>query len=82
MDRLHFDIDERGYLRRRESSDLEYKENFHRGDDTLKYIKTLVGMANNKGGRIVFGVKNSPHVPVGMTNTKLAELDPVNWIIR
>lgn len=71
-----FDIDERGYLRRRESSDLEYKENFHRGDDTLKYIKTLVGMANNKGGRIIFGVQNSPHIPVGMTNTKFTEMDP------
>ena len=76
MDRLLFDIDERGYLKKRESSDLEYKENFHRGDDTLKYIKTLVGMANNKGGRIIFGVQNSPHIPVGMTNNKFAEMDP------
>ena len=74
-----FDIDERGYLRRRESSDLEYKENFHRGDDTLKYIKTLVGMANNKGGRIIFGVQNSPHIPVGMTNTKFTRWIQVNW---
>ena len=76
MNRFLFDIDERGYLKKRESSDLEYKENFHRGDEILKYIKTLIGMANNKGGRIVFGVKNSPHVPVGMANTKLVELDP------
>lgn len=73
-----FDLNERGYLRKHESSDLEYKENFHRGDDTLKYIKTLVGMANNKGGQIVFGVKNSPHIPVGMTNTKFSELDPAD----
>lgn len=76
MGLFQFDIDERGYLKKRESSDLEYKENFHRGDDTLKYIKTLVGMANNKGGMIVFGVKNSPHVPVGMTNAKFMEMDP------
>ncbi len=76
MKSFKFVIDERGYLRKRESSDLEYKENFHRGDDTLKYIKTLVGMANNKGGRIIFGVQNSPHIPVGMTNTKFSELDP------
>ena len=66
-------------MKKRESSDLEYKENFHRGDDTLKYIKTLVGMANNKGGQIVFGVKNSPHVPLGMTNTKFTELDPKDF---
>lgn len=74
---ITFELNERGYLRKHESSDLEYKENFHRGDDTLKYIKTLVGMANNKGGMIVFGVKNSPHEPVGMTNTKFTDLDPV-----
>ena len=66
-------------MKKRESSDLEYKENFHRGDDTLKYIKTLVGMANNKGGQIVFGVKNSPHVPLGMTNIKFTELDPKDF---
>lgn len=70
-----FDVDERGYLKKRESSDLEYKENFHRGDEMLKYIKTLVGMANKKGGSIVFGVKDSPHIPIGMTNTKFIELD-------
>ena len=76
MGSFQFDIDERGYLKKRESSDLEYKENFHRGDDILKYIKTLVGMANNKGGRIIFGVQNSPHIPVGMNNTKFTDMDP------
>ena len=43
-----------GYLRKRESSDLEYKENFHRGDDTLKYIKTLVA----KEMAVLCAVKN------------------------
>lgn len=76
---FRFELDDRGYLRGRESYDLEYKENFHRGDDTLKYIRTLVGMANNKGGQIVFGVKNSPHIPIGMTNPKFAELDPKDF---
>lgn len=74
-----FNLDSRGYLKKRESSDLEYKENFHRGDEMLKYIKTLVGMANNKGGQIVFGVKDSPHIPQGMTNSKFAELDPKDF---
>lgn len=66
-------------MKKRESSDLEYKENFHRGDEMLKYIKTLVGMANNKGGQIVFGIKDSPHVPIGMTNTKFTDLDPKDF---
>ena len=82
---IDFELNERGYLKRHESSDLEYKENFHWGDDALRYIKTLVGMANNRGGQIVFGVKNSPLEPVGMTNGKFETLDPAdieNLILR
>ncbi len=71
-----FELDNRGYLKKRESVNLEYKQNFQLGDNLLKYIKTLVGMANNKGGQIIFGVKDSPHIPIGMTNQKLHETDP------
>ena len=49
-----FDLDSKGYLKRRESAILEYKQNFQKGDNLLKYLKTLVGMANNKGGMIMF----------------------------
>ena len=66
-----FDLDDKGYIKKRESYNLEFKQNFQRDDSFLRYIKTLVGMANNKGGMIVFGVKDSPHIPVGMTNTKM-----------
>lgn len=71
-----FELDNRGYLKKRESFNLEYKQNFQLGDNLLKYIKTLVGMANNKGGQIIFGVQDSPHIPKGMTNNKLNETDP------
>jgi hypothetical protein len=33
---FNFELTERGYLRKHESSDLEYKENFHRGDEMLR----------------------------------------------
>jgi len=75
MDKL-FEIDSKGYLKRRESFDLEYKQNFQLGDNLLKYIKSLVGMANNKGGKIIFGVQDRPHIPKGMTNNKFNETDP------
>ena len=71
-----FELDGKGYLKKRESFNLEYKENFQLGDNLIKYIKTLVGMANNKGGQIIFGVKNSPHIPKGMANQRLNETDP------
>ena len=71
-----FETDSKGYLKKRESFNLEYKQNFQLGDNLLKYIKTLVGMANNKGGQIVFGIKDSPHILLGLSNNKLSETDP------
>jgi hypothetical protein len=35
----------------------------------------MVGMANNRGGQIIFGVKNRPHIPIGLTNNKFQEFD-------
>ena len=71
-----FDLNSQGYLKKRESFDLEYKQNFQLGDNLLKYIKTMVGMANNRGGEIVFGIKDSPHIPLEMTNNKFISTDP------
>ena len=71
-----FDLNSQGYLKKRESFDLEYKQNFQLGDNLLKYIKTMVGMANNRGGEIVFGVKDSPHILLGMTNNRFVSTDP------
>lgn len=65
-----------GYIKNRESQSLEYKQNFQLGDNLLKYIKTLVGMANNEGGYIIFGVQNTPHIPIGMTNGRFSTIDP------
>lgn len=72
----NFDTDEHGYVKKRESHSLEYKQNFQQGDHLIKYAKTLVGMANNRGGQIMFGIKDKPHVPTGMTNNRFVEIDP------
>ena len=32
-------------------------------------------MANNRGGQIIFGIKNSPHIPVGLQNDKFQTCD-------
>lgn len=71
-----FELDNKGYLKKRESFNLEYKQNFQLGDQLLKYIKTLAGMANNKGGQIIFGVQDCPHIPLGMSNRRMSETDP------
>jgi hypothetical protein len=72
-----FLLDSRGYIKKRESFDLEFKQSFQMGDNLLKYAKTLVGMANNKGGQIIFGIQDKPHVPVGMKKRSFQEIDPV-----
>lgn len=62
----------------RESQRLEFKESFW--DKSLpKYLKTCAAFANNKGGYIVFGIKNKPHLLLGLQGKSLSEfnaLDP------
>ncbi|GAB3517848.1 AlbA family DNA-binding domain-containing protein [Emticicia fontis] len=71
-----FVLDSKGYIRKRETFDLEFKQNIQLGDNLLKYLKSLIGMANNRGGEIIFGIKDSPHEPIGMTNNKFRDVDP------
>ena len=59
----------------RENNRLEYKETFN-WTNRAKYAKTMAAFANNRGGFIVFGVKNSPHDLVGVDATRFDALDP------
>lgn len=54
-----------GYLKSRENSMLEFKESFNLGN-ICDYTKTMASFANNRGGVIVFGVKDNPRIPVGI----------------
>lgn len=62
----------------RESTTLEFKESF--GWASLpKYAKTMAAFSNTQGGYIVFGIKNRPHIPIGLDERKLDvfnSLDP------
>jgi len=54
----------------RENTDLEFKESF--GWQSLPmYLKTCASFANAKGGYLVFGVTNSPHILVGLSGASL-----------
>lgn len=72
------DLNNRGQVRQRESQSLEFKESFSLGDALLEYLRTLVGMANNNGGSLVFGVSDNPRLPVGLHDDRFASLDPRN----
>src|SRR5699024_7840222 len=71
-----FELSSKGYIKQRESFDLEFKKAFHYGDSLAEYARSLVGMANNKGGEIIFGVQDSPREPLGLKNSKFEECDP------
>ncbi|MDL1971311.1 MAG: putative DNA binding domain-containing protein [Candidatus Desulfofervidaceae bacterium] len=62
-------IDDKGYLRHRESSTIEFKENFN-FSNMPKHSKTMAAFANNRGGYIIFGVKDSPRKLIGINKEK------------
>lgn len=69
------ELNQRGHIRQRESQSLEFKLSFRAGDAILEYLRTLVGMANNGGGSIVFGVSDNPRLPVGLQDQRFTSFD-------
>ena len=64
-----------GYkLLSREGSSIEFKESFNWGSKD-KYAKSAIAFANNKGGYIIFGVKDRPRELVGLQSTNFETLD-------
>lgn len=63
-----------GTLKSRESNTIEFKESFNKGN-TAKYAKTMAAYANNRGGYILFGVKDTPRAVVGLSNNNFDNLN-------
>lgn len=65
-----FEQNENNHLKRRETYTLEFKEEFNWGDkpSRIKYLKSFAAFANNKGGYLLFGVRNQPHEISGIQN--------------
>jgi len=61
-------VDASGNLKSRESNTVEFKESFNK-NNTAKYAKTMAAYANNRGGYIIFGVKDNPREIVGLKNS-------------
>lgn len=58
----------------RESGWLEFKEAFN-WNSKDKYAKSMVAFANNKGGYIVFGIKDKPRDLVGLKSNNFDDVD-------
>lgn len=60
---------------------IEYKQAFGWGN-MPEYAKAMVSMANNKGGHIIFGIKDKPHELIGLDEKgikKFLEKDLSKW---
>lgn len=66
--------DSKGFLKKREGNDVEYKESFI-NKSLAKYIKTAAAFANKNGGVLIFGVKDSPHKKIGLNNETFEKYD-------
>jgi predicted HTH transcriptional regulator len=53
------------YIFRREGQQLEFKEQFNFGG-LAEYFRDFAAFANNRGGYLIFGIKDIPHLPVGL----------------
>jgi len=58
----------------RESGSLEFKESFN-WNSKEKYAKSIVAFANNKGGYIVFGIKDKPRDLAGLQSNNFEDVD-------
>ena len=81
MDRAVNDEEVRGVLRvsvggqlsQKENEEWEFKESFTRTTFLDRYPKDLAGFANNKGGTMIFGVKDKPRKPIGLSGWEVKE---------
>lgn len=65
------------YLYHRENQVLEFKEQFNFAG-LGEYFRDFAAFANNKGGYLVFGVKDSPRVPSGLSDASLEQLNKID----
>ncbi len=65
------------YLFHREGQELEFKEQFNFAG-LADYFRDFAAFANNRGGYLVFGVKDSPRIPEGLRPSALKQFDKID----
>jgi hypothetical protein len=66
-----------GSLHHRESQTLEFKESFSFGG-MADYLRDFVAFANNRGGYLIFGVKDKPRECVGLSENARNKFDKID----
>ena len=65
------------FLYHREGQELEFKEQFNLAG-LADYFPDFAGFANNRGGYLVFGAKDSPRIPTGLSASSLNQFEKVD----
>ncbi|HUV59749.1 MAG TPA: ATP-binding protein [Desulfatiglandales bacterium] len=65
------------YLYHREGQELEFKEQFNLAG-FADYFRDLAAFSNNRGGYLIFGVKNAPRLPNGLSGSALEQFNKID----
>ena len=63
-------------LIKREDTNHEFKESYNNANMAI-YFKTIAAFANNEGGYLIFGVKDSPHTLLGLNEKSLKQFENI-----
>jgi predicted HTH transcriptional regulator len=66
-----------GHLFRREGQELEFKEQFNLSG-LADYFRDFAAFSNNRGGILIFGIKDSPRIPIGLTPASLEHFNKID----
>ncbi len=66
-----------GYLFHREGQELEFKEQFNLAG-LADYFRDFAAFANNRGGYLIFGIKDSPRTTTGLSEASLDQFNKID----
>ncbi len=66
-----------GRLHHREGQELEFKEQFSLAG-LADYFRDFAAFANNRGGYLVFGVKDAPRILIGMSAKSIEQFEKID----
>jgi len=66
-----------GYLFHREGQELEFKEQFNLAG-LADYFRDFAAFANNRGGYLIFGIRDSPRTATGLSETSLDQFNKID----